>query len=500
MALAGLDIGSGGCKCTIYDHEGHVTSYRFLEYNQEMLGQGCYELDLNIVWQKVVQVASEALKGHHGDPVVAMGISSFGESGVLIDESGTLLSRALMYSDIRGGKQCQEYVRKVGEEVIVEKTGLKPHPMYSLSKILWLKENKPSLFNTASAFLLIADYILYRFTGKKCTDYSLATRTMLFNIQEKKWDAELLSAAGLKETFFATPVQTGTQVGIIIPEIAKLTGFSPNLLLIAAGQDQISTAIGSGAIFTGQAVNGMGSVDCITPVFDKSRLSKAMSRYGFSSIPYLSIDQYVTYAFNFSGGALLRWYRDQLGFQEMKEATEQGCSAFEILEKQTPKEPTGLLVLPHFQGAATPYMDPDSLGAIIGLSINTTKGAIYRALMEGVAFESKINLLAIKQLGIEIEQLIVCGGGSRSPLWLQIKADILDLPIAVTEHEETGTLGAAILAGVASGVYHNIQDGVKKAVRIAKTMVPNKETNRIYEELFVKYQRVYQHIKQIVRG
>lgn len=500
MALAGLDIGSGGCKCTIYDHCGHVSSYSFAEYGFVSTEPGNYELDLNTVWSKVLQVCSEAVINHHGDPVLAIGISSFGEAGVLIDHKGQPLSNCIMYSDQRGAEQCQRFIDKLGKDTIVDKTALKPHPMFSVSKILWLKENQPDLFRQSASFLLVADYIIFRFTGKKYTDYSLASRTMLFNVWERKWDPDLLEAAGLKESYFATPVASGSPIGKVRPEVAKDLGLPASTIIVIAGHDQITAAIGSGVVSPGQAVNGMGSVDCITPVFDQTTLSKAMSSCGYATIPYLLDRQYVTYAFNFTGGSLIRWYRDTMCQYEKTLAEKQGGSVFSLLEAQMPKEPTDLLVLPHFQGAATPYMDLKSLGAIIGLTVNSSKGEIYRALMEGVAYEALINLTYLEHFGIKINSLTACGGGSRSNIWLQIKADVLDIPIAVHEHEETGTLGSAILAGVASGVYQDVFDGVKQTVRISKTVRPISNNVMIYKEKFKKYNKLYQTLKNINEG
>ena len=162
-----------------------------------------------------------------------------------------------------------------------------------------------------------------------------------------------------------------------------------------------------------------------------------------------------------------------------------------------PKEPTELLVLPHFQGAATPYMDIDATGAIIGLTSNTEAFSLYRGLMEGVAYEAKVNIDALSEAGIRIDRISTCGGGSRSPMWMQIRADVFNIPVDVLEVEEAGTLGAAIMAGKACGIYKSLEDGVNNLVRIKNTYYPNKKNCEIYQKQYSKYKKIYKSIKEI---
>jgi len=288
-------------------------------------------------------------------------------------------------------------------------------------------------------------------------------------------------------------------VASITKRAAEMIGFPEGTILVLGGQDQIGAAVGAGILKNGQAVNGMGSVDCITPVFDRPVINSDMGNAGFACVPYVKDDHYVTYAFNFSGGSLLRWYRDKFCQIENDHAKSVGTSVFGLLESSMPKDPTGLLVLPHWQGAATPYMDIHSVGAIVGLKMNTDRYTLYRALLEGIAYEMKMNILSLSEAGVAIDKLTACGGGSKSPGWLQMRADIFNLPIDVLEVEEAGTLGAAGMAGNACGLFDSLEQGVARLVKIKKTYFPNPQRNQAYMDYFEKYKRMYTCIKEINR-
>jgi xylulokinase len=347
-------------------------------------------------------------------------------------------------------------------------------------------------------FLQYSDFILYRLTGEKAVDWSLASRTLVFNVTEKRWDPVLLEAAGLRADQFPRPVQAGVPLAPVLPSVAREIGLTERTVALLGGQDQIGAVVGGGAMEPGVALNGTGSVDCITPIFDAPNTGQAMRRFSFACVPFIRPDYYVTYAFSFYGGALLKWYRDRFGQAAMAAAAARNMSVYAYLESTAPPEPTGILVLPHFSGAATPYMDIHSVGAVVGLTADTDGAALYRALMEGVAYEMRVNLDCLREAGVPVRRLIASGGGSRSPMWMQMRADLFDLPVAVPEVEEAGTLGAAVMAGAACGVYRDVADGVKRLVRIRRTYTPDPVRHEQYMEIFERYRRMYRCVKQIM--
>ena len=313
MAVAGLDIGTGGCKCTIFTDSGKISTYSYREYSPESTASGYFELNPELVWNSVLHVLKQAAGKHTDDDVKALCITSFGEAGVFLDRDGRVLRNSLLYTDFRGEKQSKKFLNKLGLDEIVQRSGHTPHPMYSFSKIMWVKDNEPKIYNKTDLFLLYSDYILYKLSGSKYVDWSLASRTCLFNVVEKKFDEVLIKAADIDYGIFPEPVQPGTVVAEMKSQIAKELGLNNNIQLILGGQDQICAALGAGVLNAGSAVNGIGTVDCITPLFDSPVINTKMSDSGFSCIPYMIPGHYVTYAFNYSGGALLRWYKEKFG-------------------------------------------------------------------------------------------------------------------------------------------------------------------------------------------
>ena len=486
MAVIGLDIGTSGCKCTIFHDNGKVSSHEYKSYQLILSQKGWMELDPNVVWEAVLTVLKFTVLRHRGSEIRGVCISSFGEAGVLINKNGEVLYNSILYADPRGEEQCKHLIEKMSPWEITKRSGHNPALMYSALKLMWLKDNYPEILNASYKFLQYSGFILYKLCGEIREDYSLCSRTMLFNVVEKKWDDKLLNSTGLEHDLFPDVIKTGEIAGKITLNMAEETGLSKNTVVILGGHDQITAAVGGGVIKNGMAMNGMGSVDCITPIFNNVNINRYMQKYSYACVPFVFDDFYVTYAFNYAGGSLLSWYKKNFGRGNYDKNSKSNC------------DPSGILVLPHIMGAATPYMDTKSTGAILGLSVNTDNNTLYQAMMEGVAFENKVNIDCLCESGVEIERLTACGGGSRSRDFLQIKANILNIPIDILEFEEAGTLGAGIMAGTACGLYENIKDGVDQWVNIIDTIYPDGQKHAKYMQLYSKYKKMYTGLKSIM--
>ncbi len=497
MALIGLDIGTTGCKSTIFDSSGSICSFAYKEYEVLNTGPGMFELNPNTVWDAVKCVLAKSAERYAGEKIEALSISSFGESTIPVDKEGRVLHDSILYTDPRGNTQCKRLIKKLGLQYIMELTGVHAHPMYTINKILWYKENLPETYKKVWKFMLFEDFILFRLGNQPAIDYSLASRTMAFNIMEKKWANDILQLVDIDERLFSNVVPSGTIVETINKDVALEIGLPADLKLVTGGHDQVCAAIGAGVVKEGNAVNGMGTVECITPVFNRPVINKYMLDHHYACVPYAKEDMYVTYAFNFTGGSLLKWYRDNFGSLEIIEAKKSGESVYSILDSKASLEPTNIFVLPHFAGAGTPYMDVNAKGAIIGLTLEQTSGELYRALLEGIAYEMMYNIECLNEAGILIKELTAVGGGARSDLWLQLKADMFGRKMVALSVEEAGTVGAAILAGVAIGKYKSIDEAVSRFVKIKKEFYPNMKNNEIYQENYKKYKKIYSKIKGI---
>ncbi|WP_168120123.1 FGGY-family carbohydrate kinase [Paenibacillus sp. HB172176] len=490
VSLMGLDIGTTGCKASLFNEEGALLSAAYMEYPTEQPGGGTYELDPERVWEAVRQVISEALLKVPGAEIRALSLSSLGEAVVPVDSDGRALGRAILYMDQRGIEQAAILERKVGKNRTMEITGVPLHPMFSLPKVMWIKQHQPEIYSKVWKFMPFGDYIAFLLTGRCATDYTMASRTMGLNVSAKQWDTVMFDAAGIEIGKFPELVQSGTPLGCIRQEIAEALGINADALVVAGGHDQACAALGAGILSTNQAVDGIGTVECITPAYSSPVLGSKMLEGRYNCAPHIIEGLYLTYAFNFTGGSLIRWYRDNFGHAAETEARARGVSEYDYLNSTAAVEPTDLLVVPHFAGSGTPYMNPDAKGTLYGLTLGTNAAQIYRALLEGVTYEMRYNLDCLKEAGIEVQALRAVGGGAKSDLWLQIKADIMNVPIERLSVSEAGTMGNIILAGTASGVYRSYEEAVRVLVKPVDIFEPEQPNQSRYEERYERYKRL----------
>ena len=267
MCILGLDIGTSGCKATIVAVDGAVLAQAGREYPLHSPRPGWEELDPEAVWAAVQAVIRQVMAGYRGDKIRAIGVSSFGEAVVAIDQDGRVLGNSMLYIDSRGQAEAARLRTDPGDARVLAIAGTYVQPMYSLCKIMWLKENRPEIYRRTWKFLLFADFILFRLGARPATDYSLAARTMAFDIRQKDWSQDLLDAAGVDGDKFAEPVPSGTVLGQLAGSLAGTLGLPGDVLLVAGGHDQACAALGAGVIRPGLAVDGLGSTECITPAF-----------------------------------------------------------------------------------------------------------------------------------------------------------------------------------------------------------------------------------------
>ena len=492
--LGGVDIGTTGCKITVYEDDG---TYLYRAYRDYPVSRstGEHEVDARYIWNGVKEVIADASSRY--PEIAAIGITSFGESCVLLDGQDEPVRPVMLYTDPRGTRECGELIDRVGSEKIEKITGVKPHSMYSLPKVMWVKENCSEEYNRTKHILMMEDYVIYMLTGEAVIDYSLATRSMAFDIARLTWSDEIFAAAGIDKSLFSIPVISGTSAGNIKKELAEELGFKRDVAIVPVGHDQVAAAIGSGVFEAGSAVDGAGTVECITPVYEGIPERNAMTEGNYAIVPYVLPGKYVTYAFSYTGGALISWYIGQMAKDEKRQAEELGTSAYEVLEQGMKDEPTGILVLPHFAGAATPYMDMGAKGAVIGLTVEHTTSDLYRAMMEGVVYEMMLNMEYLQKAGIQPEKLRATGGGASSEVWMQMKADMLNIPITSLGSAEAGAAGCAMMAGIAVGVFEDLEEAARKLISEKKTYYPRKEQHEIYRKHYERYRQVYQAVRPL---
>ncbi len=486
MKIGGLDIGTTGCKLTVFDENGRQLGKAYRNYHSE-LPLTSSEIDISAIMESVYAVIGE-LCAQYPD-IGAIGVTSFGETCVMTDGEGNCLHPAMLYIDTRGEVEYKELSEKLGREKIIGITGLNPHEMYSIGKLMWLKKHRPEIYAAAKHIFLIEDYVVFHLTGVAQIDYSLASRTMAFDINKLAWSEEIFDAAGIDVSLMSKPVPTGTPAGNITKAVAGKTGLNEGCVIVSVSHDQVAAAVGAGAFDGSVAVDGAGTTECLTPIFDSVPDAQTMAAGNFSIVPYIIPGKYVAYAFSFTGGALVQWAMDTVGRGETNESMERAYGK---------DEPTGLLVLPHFAGAATPYMDNGSRGAILGLTTDSRPADIYRACMEGVVYEMRLNHEELKKSDVRFKRLNATGGGAKSKVWMQMKADILNMPVTALETVDAGTIGSAMLTGMAIGIFSDIKDAASKMVVEKETYYPRAEMHAKYTEIYNRYARVYQAVRPLM--
>ncbi len=477
MYIGGLDIGTTGCKLVLFDKDGKQVLRAYREYEVQR-SHGLHEVNVSALYEAVKEVLAEAAPYD----VKAIGVTSFGESFVVLDENDNTLAPTMLYTDPRGKEEVAELEKKFGRDSIAFKTGTVMHEMYSLPKLAWLKKHTPEVFDRAKCILLMQDYIVYMLSGVRQIDYSLSARTAAFDIENKCWIAELFDFAGIDTSLMSKPVPSGTAAGKIRSALAKELGISEDIVIVSGCQDQIAALVGAGVREEGQAMDGIGTVECVPIIM--SEIPKDMSIYdgGYSVVPHVG-GGYACYILSYAGGATLKWFRDKLANESYAE-----------LDAKVSDEPSELLIMPHFAGAATPYMDQSSKAAILGLTFEHTKTDIYKALMEGTSYEILLNLEKMRTLKITLDEVVATGGGANSDIWLQIKADIFGIPVKSLDGSEIGAAGTAFLSGLAVGAYTDDC----KLIGEKKTFYPNAEKNKFYQKQYKKYARIYKAAKEVM--
>ena len=488
MISLGIDIGGTGCKCVAFSDQGEQLA---LSYEEYPLAAGTVNLPPEILCQsvfRVIRVCADNLPSK--EEIAAITVSSFGESFVALDADGNPLDDIRMYFGNSESAAFDALVERVGAERFMDICRILPDSSYSLAKMLYTKEIAP---RPVWKFLFIAGFLCYRLSGKAATDVSLACRSLLYDVKERCWSDELLEQANIRKDQLPEVVQPGTALGRILPEIAAGLGLPETTLVVIGTHDQIVNALGAGVQRSGDAVDTSGTCECVTPLFPEIPESPDFQRDNFACVPYLEGRGYVTYAYNISAGSVVKWYRDALAYHLKQDER----SIYDVLNESAPTEPTDLMVLPFLQGmGGTPDVNPNMTGLIAGLTTQTRLPDIYRAILEGVTFEMRYNQERLAENGVTFQRLLACGGGARSKVWLQIKADILGCDIIPAQTEETGAMGSAIL-GFAAVLGVSPLEIAPRFWKYGETIRPNNAHMEIYNRRYALYKQLRAFYKEI---
>ncbi|MGI6174421.1 MAG: FGGY-family carbohydrate kinase [Christensenellales bacterium] len=490
MAYIGLDVGTTGVKATVMTADGESITSAHREYDLRFPKHGWVEMRPADVWEGAKDVISRVVRASN-EKIEAIATASFGEAAVLLDEKGQSVRDSIFYTDVRGTDELDDLRATVNPDMLELRTGMPINYMYTLPKLMWLKKHQPEVLTKTKKMLLYGSFVEYMLTGIAATDASLASRTLMFDRQKLDWDAEVCEKFGIPRGILPDYVPAGDVIGNISRAIAEELGLSPDAKVVSGVHDQIATALGCGALACGDVADGIGGAECLIAPLPADPNYAEMFRGNICAEPHAVKGTYVALAFTNTAGAALKWYRDTFETELKARCEVSGENAYAILNSHMRNEPSPILFLPYLAGTGTPYMDGNATAMFAGMSLATTRTDIYRAIYEGMNFELKVNFELLKRTGFTINAL-TSGGGGASEEALHIKADILETPIWMPKNRQSGTVGMAMLCGVAMGRFADFSEAADALVKREKLIEPCAKHRNRYREKFGQYLKMYE--------
>ncbi len=490
MSILGLDIGTTGVKAVVFTKEGKFLTSAYREYNLNSPREGELELAPEDVLKGAREAVGEVVALTSDDPIESMSTSTMGELAVPVDENNRPLGPAIVGFDSRGQEEMEEFKTKISNEDVFDIAGHGINSYHTLFKIMWRRKHEPEIFNKTHKYLCFGDFIMASLGLEPHIDYSMAARTLGFDIHEKDWSQPVLDAAGLTESF-AKPIPAGYPVGKL--EAGNCLGLPKGCVVSGGLHDQPAGILGAG-IKPGESMLATGTVVCLGVRLQDKPEPGPMRANNLCYYPTFGDQQWISIAWNFTGGSLLKWYRDTFGAAECVQAEKEGVDPYEIICDKLPENPTGLLILPHFTTAGTPTLDPKALGTILGLRLTTTRQEIVKAILEGVAFEIALNADLMSKSNIQIQRYKAIGGAAKSKVWMQIYADILNRPVVQLEVTEGAALGVALLGAYGAGILKSedeVYQIIDERTREGLVFDPNSARVKKYQDRFEIYREIY---------
>jgi len=489
VSLLAIDMGSSSCKAVAFSLDGRILAERSHSYSPETPHPAWAQMSAQVFWDALRNVTRGIVNAVSGDPVEVLAISSHAETFVPVNEQLQPVGPAILNMDNRAVSQANWLAEALRPRHIFEITGLAVHPMYPVPKILWMRENQSDTFRAAAKFLGVVDYLLTRLGLPACIDYSLASRFLAFNILQKQWSEEILSACDLTPGRFAVPVPTGTVVGHLSSSMAQDLGLPAGTSVVVGGHDQPCAALGMGVVESGRVSASLGTYECLLAASDAPALNDAAYSANLNTYCHVVPDRYVTLAY-FPSGIMLEWFLHLLYPDRAGSAASVGeiCAA---LEARAPSAPSGLCIAPHLLGTCNPDFNPHATAVIFGLRPDSSAAQIYKGILEGIACELRSMTELLQRVAGVFHDLYVTGGGCRSPLGLELRAALTGCRLHRMRCPEAVCLGTAILAGVGTKTYSSLSEAITQLVQVADTIDPDEQTADSYHLQLQQYQLLY---------
>ncbi|MGN0634863.1 MAG: xylulokinase [Acutalibacteraceae bacterium] len=497
MYLLGIDVGTSGTKTVLFDSEGHALASYTGEYPLYQPQNGWAEQEPEDWWQAAaegIRAVLAKVPAAKSDKI-AVGLSGQMHGLVMLDKTGKVLRRSIIWCDQRTGDEVEWMKQTVGEKRLMEISANPAMTGFTAAKILWVQRHEPEIYAQCAHILLPKDYIRYRLTGEYATEVSDASGMQLMDVAARTWSGELLSAFQMDAALLGTMYESPDITGTVHAEASMATGLPVGTPVAAGAGDNPAAAIGTGIVRQGTAFNTIGSSAVIYAVSDQLCLDRQGRVHSLcASVP----GKWTVMSCTQGAGLSLKWLRDTCCQAEIAAAKQQGADPYRLMDAMAADVPVGadrLLFLPYLMGERSPHPDADCRGVFFGLSARHDRAQMIRAVMEGVAYSQRECLDVFREMGVSVSQMTVCGGGGRSVLWRQMLADVYGCPVTTLQVDEGGALGAALLAAVGVGVFSSVEQACDAVVRYRTPQNPSADA-AAYEPYYALYKTLYPTLKK----
>ncbi len=482
--LLGIDIGTSACKVAVFENNGHIITQSTHSYPVYYPKPGWAEQDPEDWWCAVCAGIHDVIRLVDTGQIEGIGIAGQGWSAIPVDRNGKCLFRTPIWMDTRSKDICHDIRNIIGSDRIFSLAGNDFLPSYTTPKMLWFKSKYPDIYNNTYKFLQSHSYIGMKLTGVMSQDICSAYGLHFFNIRKLCYDEQLAVDLGLSTDMVPELSACHDIIGEVSVEAASVTGLKAGTPVVAGGLDAACGTLGAGVYKAGQTQEQGGQAGGMSICVDRA-LSHKKLILSTHVIPGLWLLQGGTVG----GGGCIKWFRQELGsgkdFSELDEEADSIASGAD-----------GVIFLPYMAGERSPIWNPDAKGVFYGLDFSKTRGHMVRAVLEGVAFSLEHNLLTAAEAGVYTDVLLSVGGASNSRVWTQIKADVTGKAIKVPFSDSSTALGAAILAGIGTGVYNSFEQAIQKTVNITKVYLPDEKNHKIYQACMKKYLNLYESLSK----
>ncbi len=484
----GIDTSTTSSKALLIDAAGDIAAVASSPHTLQTPKPLWSEQDPQEWWHAVSASIRKVLTDAHvsGEQIAAVGLTGQMHGLVLLDEAGQVLRPAILWNDQRTQAQCDEIHRRIGRDRFIHITGNLALTGFTAPKILWVKENEPGVYARAKHVLLPKDYIRYRLTGEYGMDKADGAGTVLFDLRSRNWSGEVLEALGIDPTWMPPTFEGPEFTGRVTAGAAAVTGLKAGTPVAAGGGDQTAQAVGVGAIEPGVVALTVGTSGVVFATTPAALIEPEGRLHAFC---HAAPGLWHFMGVMLSAAGSLQWYHDTLA----------PALSFEDLLKEAEAVPAGsegLQFLPYLSGERTPYPDPLARGAFIGLTIRHGRGHMTRSVLEGVSFGLKDSFTLIKNAGLgAIKQVRASGGGTKSALWRQILASVLEAELVTVNTTEGAAYGAALLAGAGAGAWSDLASACKATIKITGSTNPDPKQVAAYQKAYPLYRELYPALK-----